>query len=131
MITPGWTANDLLRDKVVDAFIKVRSMMEMNSTVIENYFKVIHTSLRKNGLFACINRYMKPVMTQSKNTDISRIADYPFDTYCPPLYSFPSEIQPHIQVLIARREDTKPIFPLKEILKAVRQKINLVGNLSY
>ena len=39
LIMPGWTANDLLQDKVVDAFINVRSMMEMNSTVIKNYTK--------------------------------------------------------------------------------------------
>ena len=44
LIMPGWTTNDLLRDKVVDAFINVRSMMEMNSIVINNYSKVIHTS---------------------------------------------------------------------------------------
>ena len=41
---PGWTTNDLLRDKVVDALINVRSMKEMNSIVINNYSKVIHTS---------------------------------------------------------------------------------------
>ena len=128
---PGWTANDLLRDKVVDAFIKVRSMMEMNSTVIENYFKVIHTSLRKNGLFACINRCMKPVMTQSKNTEISRIADYPFDTYWPPLYSFPSEIQPHIQVLIARERIQNPYSPLKRYVRLLGKRFTVVGNLSY
>ena len=47
---PGWTANDLLRDRIVDAFINVRSMMEMNRSVIENYFKVIQTSLREDGV---------------------------------------------------------------------------------
>ena len=128
---PGWTANDLLRDKVVDAFIKVRSMMEMNSTVIENYFKVIHTSLRKNGSFACINRYMKLVMTQSKNNEISRIADYPFDTYWSPLYSFPSEIQPHIQVLIARERIQNPYSPLKRYVRLLGKRFTVVGNLSY
>ena len=35
LIMPGWTANELLRDKVVDAFINVKSMMEMNRTVIK------------------------------------------------------------------------------------------------
>ena len=122
---PGRTANDLLQDKVVDAFINVRSMMEMNSTVIKEYFKVIHTSLRENGLFACINRYMKQVITQSKITEINRIADYPFDTYWSPLYSFASEIQPHIHILIARRENMKPIYPFKEILKTVRPNVYL------
>ena len=120
LIMPGWTANDLLKDKEVDAFINVRSMMEMTASVIRDYFKVIHNSLRENGLFACINRYMKSVITQSKNTEINRLADYPFDTYWSPLYSFPSEIQPHIHLLIARREITKPKFPFKEILKTIR-----------
>ena len=99
--------------------------MEMTSTVIEGYFKVIHKSLRENGLFACINRYMKGVITQSKNKEINRIADYPFDAYWSPLYSFPSEIQPHIHVLIARREITKPIYPFQEILKTIRQNAYL------
>ena len=46
LIMPGWTANDLLRDRKVDAFINVRSMMEMTSTVIKDYFKVIRNCLR-------------------------------------------------------------------------------------
>ena len=68
---------------------------------------------------------MKQLMTQSKNTEISRIADYPFDTYWSPLYSCASEKHPHIHVLIARREDTNPIYPFKEILKTVRQNAYL------
>ena len=38
----------------------------MNSTVIEEYFEVIQDKLRENGLFACINKYMKTVLSQSK-----------------------------------------------------------------
>ena len=68
---------------------------------------------------------MKPVMTQSNNTEISRIADYPFDAYWSPLYSFPSEIQPHIHMLILKRESTKPIYPFKETLKTIRQNAYL------
>ena len=63
LIMPGWTANDLLRDRKVDAFINVRAMVEMTSTVIKDYFKVIHNCLRENGLFTCINRYMEVVMS--------------------------------------------------------------------
>ena len=94
LIMPGWTASDLLKNRQVDAFIKVRSMTEMSSTVIEDYFGVIQANLRENGLFACINRYMKTVFTQSSNKEINRIADYPFDEYWSPLYSFPSKVQP-------------------------------------
>ena len=120
LVMPGWTANDLLRSKIVDAFINVRSMMEMNRSVIENYFKVIQSSLREDGVFVCINRYLKKVINQSNNIEINRFADYPFDTYWSPLYSFPSEIQPHIHLLIAKRESKIPIYPFKEILKTLR-----------
>lgn len=127
LIMPGWTANDLLRDRMVDAFINVRSMMEMNRSVIENYFKVIQTSLRENGVFVCINRYMKKVINQENTVEINRFADYPFDTYWSPLYSFPSEIQPHIHLLIAKRESKKPLYPFIEILKTLRPNAYL-GN---
>ena len=66
LIMPGWTASDLLKNRQVDAFINVRSMMEMSSNVIKDYFGVIQANLRENGLFACINRYMKPVINSFK-----------------------------------------------------------------
>ena len=94
--------------------------MEMTSAVIKDYFKVIRNCLRENSLSTCINRYMKVVTTQLKNKEINRIADYPFDAYWSPLYSFPSEIQPHIHELIAKRESKKPIYPFQEILKTIR-----------
>ena len=125
LIMPGWTASDLLKNRQVDAFINVRSMMEMSSNVIKEYFGVIQANLRENGLFACINRYMKTVFTQSNNTEINRIADYPFDDYWSPLYSCPSHIQPHIHVLIAKREREKPKYPFKELLKTVRPNFYL------
>ena len=64
---------------------------------------------------------MKPVINQSKATEINKMAEYPFDEYWSPLYSFPSEIQPHIHFLIARREGSKPIYSFNEILKTIRQ----------
>ena len=127
LIMPGWTASDLLKNRQVDAFINVRSMMEMSSNVIKEYFGVIHANLRENGLFACINRYKKPVKTQSNIREVSRIADYPFDEYWSPLYSFPSQIQPHIHLLLAKRERVKPKYPFKELLKTVRPNFYLQG----
>ena len=82
-------------------------MMEMTSTVIKDYFGVIQANLRENGLFACINRYMKPVTTHPNNTEINRIAEYPFDDYWSPLYSCPSHSQPHIHVLICKKRKRK------------------------
>ena len=61
---PGWTASNLLKNRQVDAFINVRSMMEMSSNVIKEYFGVIHANNRENGLFACIDRYIKLVKTR-------------------------------------------------------------------
>ena len=102
-------------------------MMEMTSTVIKDYFGVIQANLRENGLFACINRYMKHVITQPNNTEVNRIAEYPFDEYWSPLYSFPSQIQPHIHLLLAKREKVKPKYPFKELLKTVRPNFYLPG----
>ena len=38
LIMPGWTASDLLKNRQVDAFINVRSMMEMSSTCHKGVF---------------------------------------------------------------------------------------------
>lgn len=95
--------------------------MKMNRKVINNCFEVIHPSLRENGFFASVNRYMKPVINQSKATEINKMAVYPFDEYWSPLYSFPSEIQPHIHLLIATREHSKPIYAFKETPNTIRQ----------
>ena len=119
------TANELLQGKVVDAFINVRSMMEMNRKVIQNYFEVIHNSLRENGIFACINRYVKEVINQSNINEINQMADYPFDAYWFSLYFFPFEIQPPFHVLIVGKRGYETIHPFKEILKTVRQNIYL------
>lgn len=127
LIMPGWSASDLLRNRQVDAFVNVRSMMEMSSNVIKEYFGIIHAHLRENGLFACINRYAKEVAIHSNSLEINRIAEYPFDEYWSPLYSFPSEIQPHIHLLLAKRETVKPKYPFKELLKTVRPNFNLIG----
>ena len=72
------------------------------------------------GFFACINRYAKTVATHSNNSEINRIAEYPFDEYWSPLYSFPSGIQSHIHLLLAKRESVKPKYPFKELLRTVR-----------
>ena len=122
---PGWTASDLLKNREVDAFINVRSMMEMTSAVIKDYFEIIQANLIENGLFACINRYMKPVITNSNISEMNRIAEYPFDEYWSPLYSFPSHVQPHIHLLLAKREKVKPEYPFKEILKTIKPNANI------
>ena len=95
-------------------------MMKMSSNVKKECFGVIQANLRENGLFACINRYAKSVTTDLNNSEINRIAEYPFGEYWSPLYSFPSEIQPHIRLLLAKRESVKPKYSFKGILKTIR-----------
>ena len=53
-------------------------------------------SHRENGLFTCINRYVKKVITQANDIEVNRLAKYPFDDYWSPLYSYPSHIQPQL-----------------------------------
>ena len=121
----GWTANDLLGQRVVDAFVNVRSMMEMNRTVIKNYFKVIQTRIRNNGLFACINSFIEPVITQSNNTEISRIADYSFEYLLVAhlfLYIRNSALYAHTYF---KKREHQTHIPFKETLKTIRQNAYL------
>ena len=62
-------------------FFNVRSMLEIDNTVVKYYFEVMQASLRENGLFASINRYAKKVITQVNDIEVKRLADYPFDDY--------------------------------------------------
>ncbi len=119
LILPGWTINEVLEDDSVDSFINIRSMMEMSLEAISFYFENIHRTLKINGIFACVNRYLKPVGTK-ENYVHNFFKNYPFDKNWSPIYSFPSELQPHIHFLIAKREENPPIFPFTEILKTIR-----------
>ena len=119
LVLPGWSINELLTENSVDAYINIRSMMEMNLETIEFYFQAIQRTLKINGIFACINRYAKSVGMAGKYVN-NFFKNYPFDKNWSPLYSSPSEIQPHIHFLIAKRENQPPIFPFKEILGTIR-----------
>ena len=119
LILPGWTISEVLGDNSVDTFINIRSMMEMNFKTIEFYFQNIQRALKVNGIFTCINRYSKPVFSEG-NQVINYFKNYPFDKNWSSLYSFSSELQPHIHFLIVKREESPPIFPFAEILKTIR-----------
>ena len=43
----------------IDGFLNIRSMMEMNYNTIDFYFQEIQKLIKKNGLFACFNRFHK------------------------------------------------------------------------
>ena len=71
IIIPPWVKLYKLN---IDLFINTRSMMEMNFSVIQYYFSLIHENISKNGYFLNINRYAKfrvghPIF----------LKDYPYD----------------------------------------------------
>jgi len=82
----------------IDLVINTRSMMEMNKSSIENYFKFIHDRLAPDGLFLNINRYEKFV------SDIPvRMHQFPYDSQWRVLYSEQAYDQPHVHMLVTQR----------------------------
>jgi len=114
MILPGWMINQV-PDKYFDLIINMRSMMEMSLAIIDFYFDHIHRTVKKNGLFACFNRYHK----KSHSEEDIIMKNYPFDEFWIPLISQTSIYQNHIHDLILRRQEKKSEFHIKDILKSL------------
>ena len=45
------------KDVIIDLFINIRSMMEMDFEVVKGYFNLIHNHVATDGYFCNINRY--------------------------------------------------------------------------
>ena len=91
----------------VDLFINTRSMMEMQSGTINEYFKLIQSNIDEKGYFLNINRYIK--RTVGENIMISR---YPYDKNWRVKVSEKSFLQDHIHFLLTQRDfsDNNEIF---------------------
>ena len=113
MILPGQMI-ELMPKNCVDVFINMRSMMEMNSAIIQYYFDNINRTIKKDGIFACINRY-------SKNTsdEPSIFKNYPYDDYWSIVLSQTSRMQNHIHELIVKRISKKSDLPVSQALKSL------------
>ena len=98
LILPAWTIKDLFKNKEVDVFINIRSMMEMNADTLQFYFNTIQSSLKDRGIFVCFNRYVKKV-----GEFINRLDHYPFDKNWKIISSNKNTFQPQIHNLIAER----------------------------
>lgn len=116
LILPGWSI-DKLPKASVDAFINVRSMMEMSKENLEFYFKEIQASLKVEGTFACFNRYLKPVGNFENRLDL-----YPFDDDWEALVSQASVFQPHIHQFILQRMANNSGSNFRQKLKDVGKK---------
>ncbi len=121
LILPGWVAKDILEKYSVDLFINIRSFMEMPPKVIADYFNVIHNSIKMEGLFACFNRYSKPIGSKEERV-VNEFKNYPFDNKWIPKLSRSSDIQPHIHLLLAERNSEDIGINFDDHLK------NAIGN---
>ena len=97
LILPGWMINKFSKNSI-DGFINVRSMMEMNYNTIDFYFQEIQKLIKKNGLFACFNRFHKKI-----GIEIISFEKYPFDNLWKIVLSEKSLIQPDVNMLIVKR----------------------------
>ncbi len=116
LILPGWVAQQLPKN-LVDVFLNIRSMMEMNKENLDFYFDLIQTSLKVGGIFTCFNRYEKPV-----GNFINKFVNYPFDNDWKSLMSQPSAFQPHIHQLILKRMKKNSGSDFKESLREIQRK---------
>ncbi len=87
-------------DFQISFFINTRSMMEMNMSAINFYFKFIQKNLVKDGYFLNINRYEK----RSVGEPI-RISEYPYDKNWNVEISKKSFAQPRVHFLLTKRTD--------------------------
>ena len=97
IIIPPWVK---VQNVKLDLCINIRSMMEMNLEIINDYFNFIQKNIKKGGYFVNINRYLKNTV----GYDV-KLAEYPYDDYWSVLSSKQSEFQPHIHQLITKRTE--------------------------
>ena len=110
VILPGWIF-EKFEDKIVDLIINTRSMMEMHSSIVNDYIYSIQKKLKVAGVFYCANRYIK----SSVGYPI-KLTDYPFDSYWEVLRSSVSWRQPQIHELILERSNLLSDVSVKEKL---------------
>lgn len=103
-LVPGWLGARM-EGFTCELVINMRSMGEMNPSVVGTYFDFIHRNLRSDGLFYCVNRYS----TDKVGVDV-KFKDYPFDERWQFLVSQPQWLQTHLHELVARRSDAA-VFP--------------------
>ena len=87
-----------LKNFKIDFFINSRSMMEMNLQSIKQYFEFIHSKVKKNGYFLCINRYYKDLVGYP--IEFHR---YPFKDMWKKIISNSSWKQPHTHFLLVKK----------------------------
>ena len=115
-LLPAWYGPQL-EQLDIDLVVNARSLGEMNVEALEYYFDIIHNSLKLEGLFYCVNRY---VFTSSQHQ--LKLKDYPFDEKWGFLISQPQWLQTHLHEFLAiRRADN--IVDSNFILKSMSERV--------
>jgi putative sugar O-methyltransferase len=112
-----------------DAAINTRSMMEMDLETVGFYLRQVQGKLAENGIFYCVNRYVKK----------TRLKDYPFDQRWRVAYSEPwprfIDENPHHEFLALRsahpvenglKEHVGGFPPHEGVLERIQAKWKLV-----
>ena len=97
-----------------DFFINTRSMMEMDSGTINDYFNFIHKYSHAESFFLNVNRYEK--ITVGERICLS---DYPYDKNWNTKISIPAFKQDHIHLLLTQRSSENG--DIKEELKKIEE----------
>lgn len=85
-----------------DFIINSSSFMEMNKSVIKEYFTLIQSKINKDGYFLNINRYLKSTVGEDIKFD-----EYPYDNCWNVEISKKSFLQPHVHFLLAKRQNNE------------------------
>jgi len=104
-LIPGWMREKIAHIKF-DVIINMRSLGEMSKQTVDYYFDLIHGTIKKDGLFYCVNRY-----AFLKSKDAMMLRDFPFDDNWTFVMSQPQWLQTHLHEWMAMR--SKPIIPPK------------------
>jgi hypothetical protein len=112
IITPWTTISSEVK---IDLFINTRSMMEMNFSVIQDYFLFIQKHINDKGFFYNVNKYYKDSVGHPIELD-----KYPYDNNWSVIASYPSWMQESkIHMLLTRRGYSNHKHSLKIEMKRI------------
>ena len=112
-------------DVMIDLFINIRSMMEMDFSIVKKYFNLIHKHVSPNGYFYNINRYVsnRNLFNDKKRMAIgaSDLSDYPYDENWEVIMSETSYKHFHMHTLITQRKTDNITKSIKSELKKIEK----------
>ncbi len=109
IIIPPWVKFENIK---IDLFINTRSMMEMNFSIVKDYFKFIKKNISNQGFFYNCNRYYKDTVGHPV-----KLHEYPYDNFWEVINSEPTWCQRRLHTLITRRTSNE----LNQIKKTMLQ----------